>query len=78
MVCRVFLFMKMEHENFAVLQRENFIWSLSCVPLIDDYLSVMDGDPMQLIIRGVINQYKNQVVPKLPSLRKCESRAGVH
>ncbi|XP_060739705.1 hydroxylysine kinase-like isoform X1 [Tachysurus vachellii] len=65
------ILLMMEHENLGALQRENFIWSLSCVPLIDDYLHVMDGDPMQLIIRGVIDQYRNQVVPKLPSFRKC-------
>ncbi|GAA6111202.1 hydroxylysine kinase-like [Tachysurus ichikawai] len=65
------ILLSMEHENLGALQRENFIWSLSCVPLIDDYLHVMDGDPMQLIIRGVIDQYRNQVVPKFPSFRKC-------
>ncbi|KAI5609802.1 hydroxylysine kinase, partial [Silurus asotus] len=63
--------LRMEHENLRVLQRENFIWSLSCVPIINDYLSVMDGDPMQLIVRGVIDQYQKQIVPKLPSFRKC-------
>ncbi|KAB5559021.1 hypothetical protein PHYPO_G00024050 [Pangasianodon hypophthalmus] len=62
--------LRMEHEDLSVLQRENFIWSLSCVPLIEDYLSVMDGDPLQLIVREVIDQYRNQVVPKLPSFRK--------
>ncbi|KAK3533901.1 hypothetical protein QTP70_034894 [Hemibagrus guttatus] len=65
------ILLRMEHESLSALQRENFIWSLSCVPLIDDYLSVMDGDPMQLIIREVIDQYRNQVVPKLPSFHKC-------
>ncbi|XP_058257661.1 hydroxylysine kinase [Hemibagrus wyckioides] len=65
------ILLRMEHESLSALHRENFIWSLSCVPLIDDYLSVMDGDPMQLVIRGVINHYRNQVVPKLPSFRKC-------
>lgn len=70
--------MQMEHENLNVFQRENFIWSLSYVSLIDNYLSVMDGDPMQLIVRGVIDQYQNQVVPKLPFFRKCKSEYGVH
>ncbi|XP_053368463.1 hydroxylysine kinase [Clarias gariepinus] len=69
MLDQVLLLMK--HENLSVLQRENFIWSLSCVPLIKDYLPVIDGDPMQVIIKGVIDQYQNYVVPKLPFFRKC-------
>ncbi|XP_060796638.1 hydroxylysine kinase-like [Neoarius graeffei] len=62
---------QMEHENLDVLQRENFIWNLSHVPLINNHLNVLDGDPLQRIIRGVLDQYQNQVVPKLPSFRKC-------
>lgn len=77
-MCFVFCLMKIKHENLGALQRENFIWSLSCIPLIDDCLSVMDGDPMQLIIKEVIDQYRNKVVPKLPSFRQCESGAMVH
>ncbi|XP_062868969.1 hydroxylysine kinase isoform X2 [Trichomycterus rosablanca] len=61
----------MEHRNLRVLHRENYIWSLSSIPLLDQYLHVMDGEPIQPIVRGAIDQYRVQVEPKLSSFRKC-------
>ncbi|TSK53806.1 Hydroxylysine kinase [Bagarius yarrelli] len=65
------ILLRLEHQNLGVLQRKNFIWNLCSVPLIEDYLYVMDGEPMQLIIKEVLDRYRNQVIPKLPSFRKC-------
>ncbi|XP_062411965.1 hydroxylysine kinase [Sardina pilchardus] len=64
-------FQEMEHPNLSVLQRENFIWSLSNIPLLEQYLPVMDGEPMQEVVSKVIAQYKAQVVPKMSAFRKC-------
>ncbi|CAM4654029.1 unnamed protein product [Leuciscus chuanchicus] len=50
---------------------ENFIWNLASVPLLNQYIHVMDGDPVQKVVKAVIEQYQIQVMPKLPLFRKC-------
>ncbi|CAJ1060767.1 hydroxylysine kinase-like [Xyrichtys novacula] len=62
---------KMENPHLNVLQRENFVWSLSCVTMLERYLNVLDGDPLQDIVKSVIHLYKTSVVPKRSSLRQC-------
>ncbi|CAK6958179.1 hydroxylysine kinase isoform X2 [Scomber scombrus] len=62
---------KMEHPHLSVLQREEFKWSLSYVPILETYLSVLDGDPLQEVVKSVIHQYKTSVVPKYFIFRKC-------
>ncbi|XP_073793690.1 hydroxylysine kinase-like [Danio rerio] len=63
--------LQMEHPNISVLQRDNFIWSLTSIPLLYQYIHVMDGDPVQKVVKAVIEQYQVQVRPKLPLFRKC-------
>ncbi|XP_074525199.1 hydroxylysine kinase [Halichoeres trimaculatus] len=62
---------KMEHPHMGVLQRENFIWSLSCLTLLERYIHVLDGDPLQEVVNSVLHQYKTSVVPQWTSFRKC-------
>lgn len=72
-ICSILLLflIKMEHPNISVLQREDFIWNLASVPLLKQYIHVMDGDPVQTVVKAVLEQYQIQVVPKLPLFRKC-------
>ncbi|KAK7137332.1 hypothetical protein R3I93_017422 [Phoxinus phoxinus] len=63
--------LQLEHPNLSAFQRENFIWNLTSVPLLNQYLHVMDGDPAQKVVKAVIEQYQIQVMPKLPLFRKC-------
>ncbi|XP_034035874.1 hydroxylysine kinase isoform X2 [Thalassophryne amazonica] len=62
---------KMEHPHLSVLQREKFIWSLSNIPLLEEYLSMLDGDALQDVVKSVIQQYKVTVIPNLSNFRKC-------
>ncbi|KAM9848886.1 hydroxylysine kinase [Aulostomus maculatus] len=62
---------QMEHPQLGILERENFIWSLSNIPLLEAYISVVDGDPLQETVKSVIHQYKTSVAPKYSSFRKC-------
>uniref|UniRef100_A0A3Q3K285 Hydroxylysine kinase n=1 Tax=Monopterus albus TaxID=43700 RepID=A0A3Q3K285_MONAL len=62
---------QMEHPHLTLLHRENFIWSLSSFTLLEPYISVLDGDPLQEVVKSVIHQYKISVLPKHPSFRKC-------
>ncbi|XP_059196359.1 hydroxylysine kinase-like [Centropristis striata] len=61
---------QMVSPNQDVFQRNDVVWSLSNIPLIENYISVMDGDPLQDVIKAVIEQYKSQVQPKLSSFQK--------
>lgn len=62
---------KMEHPHLDVLQRGRFIWSLSNVPRLEEYINVLDGDPLQEVVKSVISLYKTLVVPKYSSFREC-------
>ncbi|KAM4549053.1 hydroxylysine kinase isoform 1-T3 [Odontesthes bonariensis] len=62
---------KMEHPHLSILQRENFIWSLSNVVLLEAYVNVLDGDPLQPVVKSVIHHYKTSVDPKRSNFRKC-------
>lgn len=62
----------MKHPHLHVLDREGFKWSLSNVALLEDYLYVLDGEPLLEVVKSVIQGYKSSVDPKRSSFRKCE------
>ncbi|XP_040895442.1 hydroxylysine kinase [Toxotes jaculatrix] len=62
---------EMKHPHLSILQRENFIWSLSNVILLEGYIKVLDGDPLQEVVKSIINQYKTSVIPNRSNFRKC-------
>ncbi|XP_067085892.1 hydroxylysine kinase [Osmerus mordax] len=62
---------EMEHPQLPSLQRTNFIWSLSSIPLLEPYIPLMDGDPVQEVVKAVMEQYKTRIIPKLDYFRKC-------
>lgn len=62
---------KMNHPHIRELERDGFIWSLSNLLVLEKYLYVLDGEPLQDVVRSVIDLYKTSVVPKYSQLRKC-------
>ncbi|XP_022067979.2 hydroxylysine kinase [Acanthochromis polyacanthus] len=62
---------KMEHPQLSVLQRENFIWSLSNMALLEPYVHLLDGDPLQEVVTSVIHHHKISVNPQRTNFRKC-------
>ncbi|XP_075944749.1 hydroxylysine kinase-like [Anarhichas minor] len=62
---------EMEHPHLGVLQREKFIWSLSNVPLLEAYINILEGDPLEEVVKSVIHQYKTSVIPKRSNFRRC-------
>ncbi|KAK2835412.1 hypothetical protein Q5P01_015896 [Channa striata] len=62
---------EMDHPRLSLLQREKFIWSLSDVTFLEEYISVLDGHPLQEAVSSVIRQYRTCVIPKRSSFRKC-------
>uniref|UniRef100_A0A8C6S7S8 Hydroxylysine kinase n=1 Tax=Neogobius melanostomus TaxID=47308 RepID=A0A8C6S7S8_9GOBI len=63
--------LQMQHPHIMELERDGFIWSLSNLLVLEKYLYVLDGEPLQDVVRSVIDLYKTTVVPKYPHLRKC-------
>ncbi|KAM3833840.1 hydroxylysine kinase-like [Diretmus argenteus] len=61
---------EMHHPRLSVLQRENFKWSLPNVSLLDPYVVLMDGEPVQEVVKDVLHQYKTCVVPRCSAFRK--------
>ncbi|KAJ0064998.1 hypothetical protein NL108_000972, partial [Boleophthalmus pectinirostris] len=62
---------KMDHPYIRELDRDGFIWSLSNLLVLEKYLYVLDGEPLQEVVKSVIDLYKTTVVPSYPRFRKC-------
>uniref|UniRef100_UPI003AAA318E hydroxylysine kinase n=1 Tax=Centroberyx gerrardi TaxID=166262 RepID=UPI003AAA318E len=62
---------ELEHPHLSVLQREKYIWSLSNIPLLEPFVCLMDGEPVQEAVKSVLQQYNTSVAPKRSSFRKC-------
>ncbi|KAM4628638.1 hydroxylysine kinase-like [Polymixia lowei] len=61
---------KMMSPNLGILERHDLLWSLSNTPLLEPYLPLMDDDPLQDVMKSVIEQYKTCVQPKLSFFQK--------
>ncbi|XP_077464067.1 hydroxylysine kinase isoform X3 [Stigmatopora argus] len=69
------LLKEMKHPQLSVLHRGEFVWSLSNIPLLEKWLYVLDGDPLQEIVKSVLHQFKTTVAPKYSSFRECVAEA---
>ncbi len=67
----LFIYFQLEHPDLNILQRDTFIWSLSNVHLVETYISVLDGDPQE-VVKSVFHLYRTTVVPRRSEFRKCE------
>ncbi|KAM9357589.1 hydroxylysine kinase [Symphorus nematophorus] len=59
-----------EHPHLGLLGRE-FVWGLSYLHLLEKYINVLDGDPLQEVVKSVLHQYQTSVIPKCSDFRKC-------
>ncbi|KAJ0032543.1 hypothetical protein NQD34_002624 [Periophthalmus magnuspinnatus] len=62
---------KMDHPNIRELDRDGLIWSLSNLLALEKYMYVLDGEPLQEVVKSVIDLYKTTVVPNYLHFRKC-------
>lgn len=51
--------------NQDVLREEDILWHLTNIPAMEKHLSVMDGEPLQEVVKEVIGLYKTNVEPNL-------------
>lgn len=66
------MYFQFQHPDRGELQRDQFIWSLSSIPLLEGYLHVLDGDPLKDVVEALIHRYKTSVIPKRRGFRRCE------
>ncbi|KAM6202430.1 hydroxylysine kinase [Rhynchocyon petersi] len=62
---------KFHHPKLSSLHRENFIWNLKNVPLLEKYLYAVDHNRNREIIEQTIQLFKNEVMTKLNLFREC-------
>ncbi|XP_008572753.1 PREDICTED: hydroxylysine kinase isoform X1 [Galeopterus variegatus] len=62
---------KFHHPKLSCLHRENFIWNLKNVPLLEKYLYALGQNRNQEIVEQVIQLFKEEVMTKLSLFREC-------
>ncbi|XP_076781386.1 hydroxylysine kinase-like isoform X3 [Arvicanthis niloticus] len=60
------------HPKLSLLHRENFIWNLKNVPLLEKYIGALSQGRNREIIEQVIQLFKEEVMTKLSHFRELE------
>lgn len=59
------------HPKLNLLHRENFIWNLKNVPLLENYMGALSQGRNREIVEQVIRLFKEEVMTKLGHFREC-------
>ncbi|XP_048812170.1 hydroxylysine kinase [Lagopus muta] len=59
------------HPSVGSLHRDQFIWNLANVPLLDQYMDALGQNEHRDVVQWVIQQFKEKVTPKISSFRAC-------
>ncbi|EFB25845.1 hypothetical protein PANDA_012135, partial [Ailuropoda melanoleuca] len=59
------------HPELSSLRRENFIWNLKNVPLLEKYLDALGQSRNREIVVEVIQRFKDEILTKLSHFREC-------
>lgn len=62
---------KFHHPKLSCLHRENFLWNLKSVPLLEKHLPALGQNRNREIVRQVIQLFKDEVMTKLSHFREC-------
>ncbi|XP_032692768.1 hydroxylysine kinase isoform X1 [Lontra canadensis] len=63
---------KFHHPKLSHLRRENFIWNLKNVPLLEKYLDALGQSQNREIVIQVIQLFKDEILTKLRHFRECK------
>lgn len=66
------------HPKLRCLRRENFIWNLKNVPLLEKYLDALGQDRNREIVEQVIRLFKDEVTAKLSHFRECVNHGDLN
>lgn len=59
------------HPKLSLFHRENFIWNLKNVPLLEKYMGAPSQSRNREIVEQVIRMFKEEVMTKLSHFREC-------
>ncbi|CAO2634996.1 Hydroxylysine kinase [Lemmus lemmus] len=59
------------HPKINLLRRENFIWNLKNIPLLEKYMGALSQNRNREIVEQVIQLFKEKVMTKLSHFREC-------
>ncbi|XP_076984698.1 hydroxylysine kinase isoform X2 [Tamandua tetradactyla] len=62
---------KFHHPKLSSLHRENFIWNLRNVPLLEKYMDALGQNRNREIVEQIIQLFKDEVMAKLSHFREC-------
>ncbi|KAF7478023.1 hydroxylysine kinase isoform X2 [Marmota monax] len=62
---------KFHHPKLSNLHRENFIWNLKNIPLLEKYVDALGQNRNREIVEQVIQLFKKEVMTKLSHFREC-------
>ncbi|XP_058398157.1 hydroxylysine kinase isoform X4 [Diceros bicornis minor] len=63
---------KFHHPKLSSLHRENFIWNLKNVPLLEKYLYALGQNQNREIVEQVIQLFKDEIMSKLSHFREYD------
>lgn len=66
------------HPKLRCLRRENFIWNLKNVPLLEKYLDALGQDRNRELVEQVIRLFKDEVTAKLSHFRECVNHGDLN
>ncbi|XP_070256431.1 hydroxylysine kinase isoform X2 [Myotis yumanensis] len=66
------------HPKLRCLRREDFIWNLRNVPLLEKYLSALGPDRNREIVGEVIRLFREEVTAKLRHFRECVNHGDLN
>ncbi|XP_043933586.1 hydroxylysine kinase-like [Protopterus annectens] len=59
------------HSNIGCLNRGDYIWNLTNVPLLEKYVYVLGQSKEREVVEQVIQQFKEKIQPNLNQFRPC-------
>ncbi|XP_036211150.1 hydroxylysine kinase [Myotis myotis] len=66
------------HPKLRCLRREDFIWNLRNVPLLEKYLSALGQNRNREMVEEVLRLFKDEVLPKLSHFRECVNHGDLN
>ncbi|XP_029414686.1 hydroxylysine kinase isoform X5 [Nannospalax galili] len=62
---------KFQHPKLHLLHREDFIWNLKSIPLLEKYVDALGQNRNREIVEQVIQLFKEEIMTKLSNFREC-------
>ncbi|XP_012867590.1 PREDICTED: hydroxylysine kinase [Dipodomys ordii] len=59
------------HPKLSLLHRENFIWNLKNIPLLEKFVDALGHNRNREIVEQVIQLFKQEILPRLSHFREC-------